>query len=96
MSGHASHVAGGGVVYHAAQRRLIARQEFRGCNPRAQGKRRLKPRVGHPQRLEDHLPGVLGERLPREAADDLPEQDEVDVAVGESLSGPGHRLVDER
>ena len=96
VSGHAAHVAGGGVVNHASKGRFLTSQELRGGDARAQRKRRLEHRVGHPEGLEDDLGGILRQGLPRQPADDLPEQDEVDVAVSETLPGPGHWFVDER
>ena len=58
-----------------------------GRNPRRHRRWRNERRVFHAQRLEDPLTRELIERLAAHAADDVAEQEEIDVAVDEPFTG---------
>ena len=102
MPGHAAHPPRGRIVHHAAQRRRptrpLARPRPSGVaalgrrDPRPQRRGRQEPRVAHPERREDCVASCTRPAsAPLTRADDLAEQEEVDVAVDEALAGRGGR-----
>ncbi len=79
VAGHAAHAPRGGVVHHAPQHDAVLVALGGGHV----GGVRVEGRMGHAQGPED-LPGREGvQSLPRHAADDLAQEDEVHVAVTE-------------
>ncbi len=93
VSGHASHVARGGVVNHAAQRNAGGGQTLGGRDSRnPRGGR--KERGGlHAQRLEDILARIVVQHLAAQPMHQFAQQDEVDVAIDEAGSRrPGGRI----
>ncbi len=70
--------------------RVAAR--LRGRDPPEEGLGGEEPGVVHPQGGEDPLPGKDVQALPREGAHQLPEGDEIEVAVDELRARLGLRL----
>ena len=103
MAGHPAHASRRRIVDYASKQRQAvgaARRAGRGAalgrgDARPHGGRRVERRVLHPERLEDALAGELIQRLPAHARDDVAEEEEVDVAVDEPLTGQrGRNLLD--
>ena len=93
VAGNAAHIARGGVMHHAAQRRLVFGQLLGGRDARHQRGRRLEHRVLHTERLEDVLARVIRDHLAAQAVHELAQQDEIDVAVDEPRArGSGGRI----
>ncbi len=100
VTGDAAHAACRRVVHDSAQQRRLGRVARRArhpfaslgrCNSRELRRRRVEPGLCHTQRLEDFAPRVLVERLTAHARNDMPEEEEVDVAVDETLTGRRRR-----
>ncbi len=94
VAGDAAHVASGRIVHDAAQQPAV--DDFGRRDPRRPFRRRIEGGVLHAERQEDLLARELIQRASGDDADNLAQQDEVDVGVYEALAGLGHRLVDER
>ena len=98
MAGHAVHPPRGRIVDRPAQEghAAVCRPDARpGQRPAALGRRDARPprlgrqehRLLHAERIENMCLRILVEPLPADAADDVAEQEEVDVAVDEPLAG---------
>src|SRR5262245_4937149 len=62
----------------------LATTFFCRCNPRSLVRTRNKPRISHPQRVEDVLLSELIQRHSANATNNLAERDEADVAINKA------------
>ena len=95
MTGHPTHPPRRRVVHTTAQHDgAVAaagpgqrRARFRRRDPRSQRRGWIEPGVPHPERPKDSVARELVEGLTGHPPDDLPEHEEVDVAVDKPLAG---------
>ena len=87
MSRHTAHVAGRGVVHHAAQGRRIPGGALGGRDPGYQRGGRLEHAGVHAERQEHVFARVRGDHAASQAVYQLAQQNEIDVAIDIAHAG---------
>ncbi|EKD33996.1 MAG: hypothetical protein ACD_75C02514G0001, partial [uncultured bacterium] len=91
MAGNAAHAEGGWIMNLAAYH--LSPPEIRGSDTQPEVPGRFEQRILHAERCEDVLPAIFVQGPAGYPADQIAQDLEVDIAVGECAAGRMHRLL---